>query len=99
MLRLAAAAVLVVSLAARAEAGGFYVPDIGPRAVAEGGAVTAQAEDPATLFHNPAGLGALRGTQLMASTTLFFPHITHFRRPVVDPNGGATIDFAAASNT
>jgi len=92
-------ALAILLVPAPAWAGGFYVPDIGARALSMGGAMTAQAEDVTTIFHNPAGLAALSGTQAQLSAALAFPHVTHFRRPVTDPGSGQTISFTGVSNT
>ena len=91
------AAVLLV--AGPAEAGGFYVPEIGARATGLGVAVTSDVSDPSATFHNPAGLAHADGLQLELSTDLFFPNITFFRRPLTDPNTGENLKFEGASNT
>jgi len=79
-------------------AGGFYVPEIGGRAVGMAGAMTAEAADPSTIFHNPAGLTALSGVQVQVSGDLVLPDIVNFRRPVRDPATGNTVTFPGASN-
>src|SRR5690606_5425657 len=50
---LAAAALLTLAAAGRADAGGFYVPEIGARAAGLGAAVVADVGDPSAVFHNP----------------------------------------------
>jgi long-chain fatty acid transport protein len=90
---------LVLGVAARASAGGFYVPEIGSRAAGLGVAVVADAPDPSATFHNPAGLAEARGLQIELSANLFFPSVTFFRRPLIDPNTGASLHFDGASNT
>jgi long-chain fatty acid transport protein len=98
--RLAALAfALALWPAGRAVAGGFYVPEIGGRAVGMAGAMTAESADPSTIFHNPAGLTGLRGAQFQLGGDLVFPDVVHFRRPVRDPVTGNTIAFAPAENT
>jgi long-chain fatty acid transport protein len=79
-------------------AGGFYVPEIGGRAVGMAGAMTAESADPSAVFHNPAGLAGLQGTQLQLSGDLVLPDVVHFRRPARDPNSGGEIAFAGVSN-
>jgi long-chain fatty acid transport protein len=79
-------------------AGGFYVPEIGGRAVGMAGAMTAESADPSTVFHNPAGLTGLPGVQLQVSGDLVLPDIVHFRRPVRDPATGATVTFDRVAN-
>ncbi len=84
---------------AAAHAGGFFVPEIGPRAAAMAAAVTAQAEDASAIVQNPAGIAGQEGTQIQMSTGVFVPSIEFFRRPVVDPNSatGEQIRFAPTS--
>ena len=96
LVALAAALVLPPSAA---HAGGFYVPEIGGRGLAMSGAMTAQAEDTTTIFHNPGGLPFVTGARLQLSSALFLPHVEHFRRPVTDPASGDTIRFARVTNT
>jgi long-chain fatty acid transport protein len=95
-------AALILALlapAGAARAGGFYVPEIGPRALAMGGAMAAQAADPSAVFHNPAGLTGLRGTELQVGGALFFPAVSYFRRPVIDPGSGRELRFNEVRNT
>lgn len=51
-------------------AGGLELVGQGPISVGRGGAVTARADDPLVLAHNPAGLAELRGQQLHISFAL-----------------------------
>jgi len=94
--RLAVAA-FVVAAPAAARAGGFYIPDIGTRAAGVGAAVTAEGAEASATFHNPATLGDDDGehaeTDVEASTALFFPEVTFFRRPVEDPLTGEMVHF------
>src|SRR3954447_20179585 len=80
-------------------AGGFFVPEIGGRAVGMAGAMTAEAADPSTIFHNPAGLTALPGVQVQLSGDLVLPDVANFRRPVTDPASGGVVNFASVSNS
>ncbi len=82
-----------------ADAGGFYVPEIGARSAAVGAATVADGADPSAIFHNPAALAGADGLQLELSTDLFLPRVTFFRRPQVDPNTGANISYARSENT
>lgn len=70
-----------------ANAGGYYVPEQGARSMALGGAVTAYNPDLTTLFHNPAALVSLPGTQVQLSATGVMLDIRHWRRPVERPDG------------
>jgi long-chain fatty acid transport protein len=81
-----------------ARAGGFYVPEVGVRAVGMGGAAVADARSPSVMFHNPAGLLG-GGTELELGGDLVLPDVTHFRRPVTDPVSGQTVSFDQASNS
>jgi long-chain fatty acid transport protein len=92
------AAITLALWPATALAGGFYVPEIGGRAVGMAGAMTAESADPSTIFHNPAGLTALPGVQMQVSGDLVLPDIVHYRRPVLDPASGSTVSFAEVSN-
>ncbi|MGD8861038.1 MAG: hypothetical protein PVI30_13605 [Myxococcales bacterium] len=64
-------AVAAVALqAGTAHAGGLEYTGQGSQSLARGGAVTARAEDPMVLAHNPAGLAELRGSHLMLNLNL-----------------------------
>lgn len=96
--------ILGLSLAAffgvsEARAGGFYVPEIGPRATGMAGAMVAQSSDTTALFHNPAGLAGQAGTQVQVAGSLFFGNVEHWRRPVQDPTGSEVLRFAPVRNT
>jgi long-chain fatty acid transport protein len=80
-------------------AGGFYVPEVGPRAVGLAGAMTANDADPSAIFHNPAGLVGVLGTQVQAASGMFFPDVSFFRRPLTDPSSGETVRFDRVDNT
>jgi long-chain fatty acid transport protein len=80
-----------------AHAGGFYVPEIGPRAVGMAGAQTAAVDDTTAIFHNPAGLAGQDGTTVQVAGSMFFGNVSFFRRPVDGPTG--PIDFAEVKNT
>ena len=55
-----------------ASAGGYEYPGDGARAMGRGAANLARADDPMTMFINPAGLGSLPGIQFMMSAHLTF---------------------------
>ena len=60
--------------ASLALAAGLKVNEQGAKAMAMGNAFTAQADDPSALFHNPAGISFLKGTQVnLGSTTIYVP--------------------------
>jgi long-chain fatty acid transport protein len=53
-------------------AAGFSIFEAGARALAMGGAMTAQADDPSAIFFNPAGIAHLEGTQLYLGASFIF---------------------------
>ncbi len=90
---------LVVLAPAAASAGGFYVPEIGPRSVAMGGAMVAEDVDPSAVFHNPAGLAGLDGSsELQVAGAVFLPDLSYFRRPLLDPSTGQMVTFDRVGN-
>lgn len=92
-------AAIACSMPALAHAGGFYVPEVGPRAVGMAGAVVADPRDGSAIFHNPAGLAGQAGTQVQVAGSMFFGNVQFYRAPVDDPNTGNRIDFAKVQNT
>lgn len=44
---------------------GFYIPDVGARCLGRGSAFVAKADDLTAIFHNPAGLANLIGTNIL----------------------------------
>lgn len=54
---------------------GFETHEQGAKAVAMGGAFTAQADDPSAVFYNPAGITQLEGTQIYAGAAMIRPHV------------------------
>jgi hypothetical protein len=56
--------------AGQARAGGLEYAGQGTQSLARGGAVTARADDPMVLAHNPAGLAELRGSQFLLNLNL-----------------------------
>ena len=79
-------AVLLLSLSPTiAGAAGFLIFEEGAKALAMGGAFTAQADDPSAVFYNPAGLCALEGTQLYLGGTAI---VTNTDFAGIDPDPG-----------
>lgn len=62
---------LVASQTSTAFAGGLYLTDRGTRPMGRGGAFVAGADDPSSMWYNPAGL-AYSGNQLMVDATYTF---------------------------
>ena len=81
-----------------AEAAGFYVPDLGARALGRGGAFTARADDLTAAWYNPAGLADQGGTRF--STDIgFVKQSVNFQRtddqgtPIGFPVGNKSAPF------
>jgi len=74
--KLLVAAVFVCLLLGRApisQGAGFLIYEHGAAAMAMGGAFVAVADNPSAVFHNPAGIAFLKGTQISAGPTFIFP--------------------------
>lgn len=85
----------------RAQAGGFYIPEVGPRALGMAGAMTAQSPktDTSAIFHNPAGIAGPEGTRIQVAGNLFFPNVEFWRAPLDNPATGDRITFGRTRNT
>lgn len=71
---LAVVTATLAGTATLASAAGLRVNEQGAKAMAMGNAFAAQADDPSALFHNPAGIAFLKGTQVnIGSTTILVP--------------------------
>lgn len=57
-----------------AGAAGFQVNEHGSAAMGQANAVTATVDDPSAIYHNPAGLASVEGTQAQVGVTLISPH-------------------------
>ncbi len=66
-------AVMLLVLAPAVRGSGFLIYEHGAAAMAMAGAFTSLAKDPSALWHNPAGLAFLEGTQIMGGATFIFP--------------------------
>jgi long-subunit fatty acid transport protein len=62
----------LLSAVERAAAGGLEYAGQGAQSLGRGGAVTARADDPMVLAHNPAGLVELRGSQFLLNLNVAF---------------------------
>lgn len=71
---------VAVLLAGAAHASGFYLGDNGGKALAQGGAFTAQADDLSAIQHNPAGLAQLDGWTFLADVQLINHDVTWLRQ-------------------
>src|SRR5262249_55397204 len=72
----------LVLLPTLAHAGGFYLNEHGAAATGMVGAFTAKADDPSTIYFNPAGLANQHGLQLYLGTTLYVAHATASSMPM-----------------
>lgn len=80
------ASTLVLCLAVTAQASGFYFGDNGAKAMTQGGAFTAQADDLTAMQYNPAGLTQLRGFSFLADLQILRHQVTYLRQdPGFDP--------------
>jgi long-chain fatty acid transport protein len=70
LLILVLSAVVIFSLSPFAQSAGFLIYEHGAAAMAMGGAFIGLANDPSAVFHNPAGIAWLNGTQISVGTTL-----------------------------
>jgi long-chain fatty acid transport protein len=66
-------AALLVAVVPAARGAGFLIYEHGAAAMAMGGAFTAVANNPSAIWHNPAGLAWLDGTQVLLGATFIFP--------------------------
>jgi long-chain fatty acid transport protein len=73
-------AALTVAVAARAEAAGFYLTDVGARGMARGGAFIAAPDSLLAMHYNPAGLAFLRGLHVEADLTLVAMDVSFQRK-------------------
>lgn len=62
-----------------ASAAGFYFGEAGTKALLQGGAFVAQADDMSAAMHNPAGLAQLRGFHFLADVQLMNHAVTFWR--------------------
>lgn len=71
---------LLLAMASTARASGFYFGDNGAKAMVQGGAFTAQADDISAMQHNPAGLTQIRGLSLLVDGNLMNNEVTFWRQ-------------------
>jgi long-subunit fatty acid transport protein len=83
----------VVCGAVTAQASGFYFGDNGAKAMVQGGAFTAQADDLTAMQHNPAGLAQQQGFSFLADLQPLRHDVSYLRQdPGFDPTR-ALADF------
>jgi long-chain fatty acid transport protein len=76
-----------------AKAGGFYIADIGARALGRGGAFVAAPDDVLAVHYNPAGLSFLRGMHVSADVSVVAMDLSYERRcPCVTDPSRAQLD-------
>jgi long-chain fatty acid transport protein len=64
---------LLLGQAHLSQGSGFLIYEHGAAAMAMGGAFVAVANNPSAIFHNPAGIAFLKGTQISVGPTFIFP--------------------------
>ncbi len=75
-----------------AQASGFYLGDNGAKAMLQGGAFAAQADDATAMQHNPAGLAAQPGLSFLGDLQLIRHDVTFLRQdPGFDPANPSTL--------
>lgn len=75
-----------------AQASGFYLGDNGAKAMVQGGAFTAQADDATAMQHNPAGLAQQPGFSFLADLEVLRHDVTFSRQdPGFDPADPSTV--------
>lgn len=83
---LALAGVAVFSFSPLSHGAGFLIYEHGAAAMAMGGAFVGLANDASAIFHNPAGIAFLDGTQVSVGSTLIIPKSTLTLDNWPDPN-------------
>lgn len=73
---IALVALMILALSPSVHGSGFLIYEHGAVAMAMGGAFVGLANDATAVFHNPAGIAFLEGTQVSAGVTLIFPSST-----------------------
>lgn len=101
-------ALLCLGVTSRAAASGIHFAENGARALGQGGAFTAQANDLTAIQHNPAGLAQLVGPQALADLLLLRHDVRFLRtepggaqsiaREVENEPGPSVLPFAAGSH-
>ncbi|UCE22611.1 MAG: outer membrane protein transport protein [Candidatus Aminicenantes bacterium] len=91
---IALAALIIFALSPSAHGAGFLIYEHGAAAMAMAGAFVGLANDATAVFHNPAGIAFLEGTQVSAGVTLIFPSSTLTMPDIglVNPAYGETYD-------
>ncbi|MFZ5441562.1 MAG: OmpP1/FadL family transporter [Myxococcota bacterium] len=90
---------LIIFGALSAQASGFYFGDNGAKAMIQGGAFTAQADDLTAMQHNPAGLTQLPGLSLLADFQILRHDVSFLRQdPGFDPANPSNLINTVRSN-
>lgn len=71
---IAMVALVIFAFSLSAHGSGFLIYEHGAAAMAMGGAFVGLANDATAIFHNPAGIAFLEGTQVSAGVTLIIPN-------------------------
>lgn len=82
----------VLCAAGVAQASGFYLGDNGAKAMVQGGAFTAQADDATAMQHNPAGLAQQPGFSFLADVSVLRHDVSFSRQDAnFDPSAPSTL--------
>lgn len=94
MTRLRSLTLCALCVAGVAQASGFYLGDNGAKAMLQGGAFAAQADDATAMQHNPAGLAQQPGFSFLADVQVLRHDVSFLRQdPGFDPaNPSSVID-------
>ncbi len=79
-------ALLIFAFSSSAHGSGFLIYEHGAAAMGMAGAFVGLANDVTAIFHNPAGIAWLEGTQISAGATLIYPNTTLALPNWPDPN-------------
>ncbi|MBW2734898.1 MAG: outer membrane protein transport protein [Deltaproteobacteria bacterium] len=77
----------LLTVGARVEAGGLFLPFHGARGLGRAGAMVAGADDPGGIWYNPATIAAVKGRQILLDATLTLHQMSYARTD----SGGNTL--------
>jgi len=86
--------VVLLAVPAAAEAGGLYVPGIGPTSSSRAGAFVATADDPSAVAINPAGLAKGEGITVLVGVNFLDYSLDFQRRGTYDASDDADLPWA-----
>jgi long-chain fatty acid transport protein len=93
----AAVAAAFLSTIGVANAGGLYIPGVGPQGQARAGAMVAKADDPSALYYNPAGFAVQTGTVITFGMNFIDYDVSFTRSGVYEVPQGEMEPYAGDS--